>query len=62
MPKMNGYELYYKIKKKDDKVKICFLSASEKYKEEHRPSFLSLASTSFLVKPITIGELVKKSN
>jgi CheY-like chemotaxis protein len=41
MPKMNGYELYEKIKKTDNKVKACFLTASEKYKEEHRPSFLS---------------------
>ena len=24
MPKMNGYELYEKIKKIDDKVKVCF--------------------------------------
>jgi DNA-binding response OmpR family regulator len=24
MPKMNGFELYTKIKKIDDKVKVCF--------------------------------------
>ena len=34
MPKMDGYELYAKIRKKDNKVKVCFLTASEKYKEE----------------------------
>jgi CheY-like chemotaxis protein len=28
MPKMNGYELYEKIKKIDDKVKVYFLTAS----------------------------------
>ena len=60
MPKMDGYELYDKIRKKDDKVKVCFLTASEKYKEEHRPSYLS--SSSFLIKPITIDNLVKKVN
>jgi two-component system, OmpR family, response regulator ChvI len=60
MPKMDGYELYEKIKKIDDKVKVCFLTASEKYKEEHRPSALS--SSSFLIKPITIDDLVKKVN
>ena len=26
MPKMNGYELYDKIKGIDDKVKVCFIS------------------------------------
>ena len=27
MPKMNGFELYEKIKKLDNKVKVCFISA-----------------------------------
>jgi DNA-binding response OmpR family regulator len=27
MPKMNGFELYTKIKKIDDKVRVCFLTA-----------------------------------
>jgi DNA-binding response OmpR family regulator len=27
MPKMNGFELYDKIRKIDEKVKICFISA-----------------------------------
>ena len=63
MPKMDGYELYDKIRKKDNKVKICFLTASEKYKEEHRPSFPSSDSTDcFFIKPIAIDDLVKKVN
>jgi DNA-binding response OmpR family regulator len=33
MPKMDGYELYDKIRKIDDKVKVCFLTASERYKD-----------------------------
>src|SRR5919202_3404459 len=62
MPKMDGYELYEKLKKIDDKVKVCFLTASERYKEEHRPSFLSSSSISFLIKPIRVDDLVKKVN
>jgi hypothetical protein len=31
MPDLDGYGLYYEIKKIDDKVKICFLTASEMY-------------------------------
>ena len=29
MPEMNGFELYKQIKKIDDKVKVCFLTAGE---------------------------------
>jgi two-component SAPR family response regulator len=31
MPIINGFELYEKIKKIDNKVKICFLTASANY-------------------------------
>jgi DNA-binding response OmpR family regulator len=63
MPKMDGYELYAKIRIMDDNVKVCFLTASERCKEEHIPSSLSSGSTScFLIKPITIDDLVKKVN
>ena len=62
MPKMDGYELYEKLKNIDDKVKVCFLTASERYKEEHRPSFLSSSYATFLTKPITVDDLFKKVN
>ena len=29
MPDMNGFQLYREIRKRDEKVKICFLTASE---------------------------------
>jgi two-component system, OmpR family, response regulator ChvI len=29
MPQMNGFELYRQIRKIDDKVKVCFLTAGE---------------------------------
>ena len=62
MPKMNGYQLYEKIKEIDNKVKVCFLTTSERYREKHRPNFLSVGSTSFLVKPISIDDLVNQVN
>jgi DNA-binding response OmpR family regulator len=62
MPKMNGYELYDKIRNIDNKVKVCFLTASERYKEEHRPSSMSDGYASFLIKPTTIDDLVRKVN
>jgi len=30
MPKMDGFELYTKIREKDPKVTICFLTATDK--------------------------------
>jgi DNA-binding response OmpR family regulator len=36
MPKMDGFELYHEIKKKDNNANICFLTASELYYEEFR--------------------------
>ena len=36
MPKMDGFELYHEIKKKDSNAKVCFLTASELYYEEFR--------------------------
>ena len=36
MPEMNGFELRRQIKKIDNSVKVCFLTASELYYEEFR--------------------------
>ena len=33
MPKMNGFELYTKIKKIDNKVRVCFLTALAELQE-----------------------------
>jgi two-component system, OmpR family, response regulator ChvI len=62
MPKMNGYELYKEIRKIDDKVKICILTASEIYNESLRapPSQLLDDVKCFIPKPIAIDDFVKK--
>ena len=70
MPKINGYELYEKMKNIDDKIKVCFLTAfGEGYHEEFKRRFqgqradsLSAAHVHFLRKPITIDDLVEKVN
>jgi two-component SAPR family response regulator len=33
---MNGFQLYTKIREKEPKVKICFLTASEMFYEKFR--------------------------
>ena len=63
MPNMDGFELYEKIKKKDDKVKICFLTASESYYEEFRKKeYSALDKNLFIKKPIDNEELIKEVN
>ncbi len=36
MPRIDGFQLYDKLRQKDPKVKICFLTASEMYYKEFR--------------------------
>jgi CheY-like chemotaxis protein len=64
MPNMNGFELYEKIKKIDNKLKVCFLTAfGEGYHEEFRRRFpASSSDVIFIRKPIRIDDLVKKVN
>jgi DNA-binding response OmpR family regulator len=64
MPKMDGFELYIKIREKDPKVKICFLTAIATFNEEFRKTRLVLGKTInedyFIQKPIKMEDLLKK--
>ena len=64
MPKMDGFELYTKIREQDPKVKICFLTASEIYYEEFRKTWSEIGriigEDSFIQKPIKNEDLMKK--
>ena len=72
MPNMNGFELYREIRKIDERVKVCFVTAFEVYYEELKNIFQpsSIASPEhkeedvncFIQKPIDIDELVKRIN
>jgi DNA-binding response OmpR family regulator len=63
MPKMDGFELYHEIKKKDNNAKVCFLTASELYYEEFRKKeYYALDRDMFIRKPIENEELVKEIN
>jgi CheY-like chemotaxis protein len=70
MPKMDGFELYEKIKdieveKKKDRNKktaICFITAHEDYRSQFKNSFQTLDEEDcFLKKPILLPDLVKIS-
>jgi two-component system, OmpR family, response regulator ChvI len=60
MSKMNVFELYKKIEKIDNKIKVCFITAFEDYHEEFKESFPELDEVKcFVRKPKAIDDLVK---
>jgi two-component SAPR family response regulator len=61
MPNMNGFELYKQIKKIDDKVKVCFLTAGEMDYEQFRKELSpGLNENCYIQKPIQNEILIKK--
>ena len=60
MPKLNGIEFYLKMKEIDDKVKVCFITASETYYYENliKKIFNLLSTRSLFRKPIKLKELI----
>jgi DNA-binding NtrC family response regulator len=63
MPKMDGFQLYERLKKIDPDVKACFLTASEMYYGVHRGvEHCALNKDVFLQKPISNDDLIKEVN
>jgi DNA-binding response OmpR family regulator len=63
MPKMDGFELYAKIREKDPKVKVCFLTAIATFGEERKiASRISkiIGIECFIQKPLKNDELLRK--
>ena len=61
MPSMDGFELFTEIRKRDKKVKVCFLTASELYYKEFRmKEYSALDKSLFIRKPIGNEEMLKE--
>ena len=59
MPVINGFELYKEIRKVDDKVKVCFMTAFDDYRQEFKKSFPMLDEIKcFIRKPKAVEDLV----
>src|SRR5690242_12777599 len=62
MPKMNGFELLNKLRKKDTKVKVCFITSFEAYYkamiEEH--PLIEKEIGCLIKKPVTARTLVEQ--
>lgn len=62
MPRINGFNFYRQLKKKDTGVKVCFLTAFQIYYEEFRKMFPTIDVKAFVRKPISIPNLVNQIN
>ena len=61
MPKMNGLDFLDKIKKEDDKIKVCFFTASEEFASNYKNVFKnSQDKFLFISKPISIPKMTKQ--
>ena len=69
VPKLNGFELYAEMRKVDNKVKVCFITAGEMFygkvrnkKGEEGEQYCKLDTQRFLQKPISNIEFVRIIN
>ena len=62
LPKMNGFELYDKLRSLDSKVKICFMTTGSEIflKEFIKETFPELDPNCFIRKPIANEDLLKR--
>jgi two-component system, OmpR family, response regulator ChvI len=62
MPKMNGFELCNEMRKVNDKVKVCFVTAFDIQKDEEDLKAVATLNEKPVIirKPITIDDLVKR--
>lgn len=62
MPKINGFELYRRIKENNPQMKIVFITAFEINKEEFTKVIPSLDVLDFISKPVSMSILINKLN
>jgi two-component system copper resistance phosphate regulon response regulator CusR len=62
MPEMNGFQLCRKLRKIDNKLKICFLTAAElsHYRETDSDIMDELGKDYFVAKPVDIIDLIDR--
>ena len=62
MKKMNGFDLYKEIRKIDNKVKICFLTANKSIYGAFMDVISEVKEKQFIQKPIGSEEIIKIIN
>ena len=59
MPRMDGFQLYKRLKEIDSGIKICFMTAFDIYPSEFQKVFPSYDVKYLIRKPIRLSELAK---
>jgi DNA-binding NtrC family response regulator len=62
MPKINGFELYRRIKESNPHMKIVFITAFEINKDEFSKVIPSVDVIDFISKPVSMSTLITKLN
>jgi DNA-binding response OmpR family regulator len=62
MREMDGFELYDKLRKIDNNIKVCFLTAAQEYYDKYKERYSWLQNECFITKPITLESLVNTIN
>jgi DNA-binding response OmpR family regulator len=60
MPEMNGFELFYELKKKDSRIRSCFITAFEEYYGYLMTLFPNLDVKCFIKKPVSAKDLISR--
>lgn len=62
MREMDGFELYDKLRKMDNNINVCFLTAAQEYYDKYKERYSWLQNECFITKPISLENLVNTIN
>jgi DNA-binding response OmpR family regulator len=57
MKGLDGFELYNEMRKIDENIQICFISASNSFYEKYKSLYPEIQNECFIQKPVRIKEL-----
>jgi DNA-binding response OmpR family regulator len=62
MREMDGFELYDKLRKMDNNINVCFITAATEYYDKFKERYPWLHKECFITKPIRLENLVNTIN
>ncbi|MDQ6667943.1 MAG: response regulator [Thermoproteota archaeon] len=62
MKGLDGFELYNEMRKIDENIQICFISASNSFYEKYKSLYPEIQNECFIQKPVRIKELANSIN
>ena len=62
MREMDDFELYNKLRKMDNNINVCFLTATQEYYDIYKERYSWVQKVCFITKPIALENLVNTIN